>query len=210
MEEMTGDVHKSKKVAITFDDGYKSSYHEAVPVMENYGFKGIFFVITNNIEKNKYFMTWEEVREIARKGHEIQSHTHNHAFLSSLNDQAIAYELDESKLQIQLKTGKTPIVLSCPGGRYDRRLENIAQRAGYRRIFTSKPEYYCKENNADRFILGRHTITETTDIRQFRQIVNREGNLYFRMKTMYFVKALARKVIGEKLSKAVTLIVKNG
>ena len=70
-----------KKCAIsyTFDDGLAEHYSLVAPALEKLGFRGTFWVNGRTIADTAYQrgyprMTWKQMREMARKGHEISNH----------------------------------------------------------------------------------------------------------------------------------------
>ncbi|MBC8498968.1 MAG: polysaccharide deacetylase family protein, partial [Candidatus Atribacteria bacterium] len=63
----------SKPIVITIDDGFKSTYTLAYPVLKKYNFPATIFLYTDFIEKNSHSLTWEEIREMARNDIEIGS-----------------------------------------------------------------------------------------------------------------------------------------
>jgi len=71
------------KVSFTFDDGLKDHILYAAPVLEKYHYRGLFCIITTQIGHAGY-MTWEDIRELKSRGHEIASHTTTHANLYGL------------------------------------------------------------------------------------------------------------------------------
>jgi peptidoglycan/xylan/chitin deacetylase (PgdA/CDA1 family) len=75
----------SKFVILTFDDGYKSQYTTVKPILDKYGFKGTFYVVCNYAQKiDTDRMNWTEIKELHQQGHDIGSHTMNHADLTQL------------------------------------------------------------------------------------------------------------------------------
>jgi peptidoglycan/xylan/chitin deacetylase (PgdA/CDA1 family) len=46
-----GSGGNSKFVILTFDDGYKSQYTTAKPILDKYGYKGTFYVVCNYAQK---------------------------------------------------------------------------------------------------------------------------------------------------------------
>lgn len=63
----------SKPVLLTFDDGYKSYYDIAFPLLRQYGFPSVVSLVTSWIDgrstpdyTSAQFMTWDELRTIAR------------------------------------------------------------------------------------------------------------------------------------------------
>ena len=72
-----------KVVILTFDDGYKSQYSNAKPILDKYGFKATFSIVCNYVGNGDNRMTWEEIKSLQQEGHDIASHTMNHDNLLS-------------------------------------------------------------------------------------------------------------------------------
>jgi peptidoglycan/xylan/chitin deacetylase (PgdA/CDA1 family) len=88
----------SKYVILTFDDGYKSQYTTVKPILDKYGFKGTFYVVCNYAQKiDTDRMNWTEIKVLHQQGHDIGSHTMNHADLTQLPAYRIDYEIGTSK-----------------------------------------------------------------------------------------------------------------
>ena len=68
----------------TFDDGHQSHLHQAAPVLEKYGARGVFFVTAGWTESRPGYMSWAELRELAARGHRIQAHGWSHKFLRTV------------------------------------------------------------------------------------------------------------------------------
>jgi peptidoglycan/xylan/chitin deacetylase (PgdA/CDA1 family) len=74
-----------KPVLITFDDSRIEHSAIAAPVMEKYGFKGTFFIMTITYNKKNY-MTTEQIAALAKAGHTIGLHTWDHTMVSKFKD----------------------------------------------------------------------------------------------------------------------------
>ena len=87
------------KVAIlTFDDNWKSQFTNARPALDKYGFKATFFVICNYVGRdNSTRMNWQDVLNLQKEGHDIESHTMNHKNLNKLSASKLDYEVGQSK-----------------------------------------------------------------------------------------------------------------
>jgi peptidoglycan/xylan/chitin deacetylase (PgdA/CDA1 family) len=84
-----------RALAITFDDGYLDNYENAAPVLDRLSLPATFFVVTQWIGTDvvpwwdaargaRYpWMTWDDVRSLARRGFEIGAHTRTHADLGA-------------------------------------------------------------------------------------------------------------------------------
>ena len=68
-------------IMLTFDDGYKDNFAKAFPLLQKYGFKGDFAIITGLVGTNEY-MSWGDIETISKAGMGISSHTVNHCYLS--------------------------------------------------------------------------------------------------------------------------------
>ncbi|MDQ4012381.1 MAG: polysaccharide deacetylase family protein [Thermoproteota archaeon] len=113
--------HNLQKVVIlTFDDGYKSQYSNAKPILDKYGFKATFYIVCNYVGSGDNRMTWEEIKLLKQEGHDIASHTMNHDDLSTLPPEKVQYEVTQSK-QCLLDQGIEPKSFAYPfnGGSND-------------------------------------------------------------------------------------------
>ena len=101
----------SKRVVITFDDGYRDFYTDAFPVMKQCGFTATIFLATDRIQNTPVriegvdYLTWRDVRELHGEGIRFGSHTVTHPDLRSLGPEQIDYELGYSKEIIEQKLG---------------------------------------------------------------------------------------------------------
>lgn len=68
-------------VLLTFDDGYESFYKEAYPVLKEYGYPAVNFVIVsgadNPSKKGRPKMTWDQMREMQKSGMSFYNHTYD-------------------------------------------------------------------------------------------------------------------------------------
>lgn len=103
-------------VAMTFDDG--PSYESTkiiVDTLKKYDARATFFVVGQNITaqnvKNR-----EILKESAKNGNEIASHTYDHADLRTLSVSGIQQEVSKTSDLIKEVTGKSPTLLRPPYG----------------------------------------------------------------------------------------------
>jgi|SRR5918999_1224440 peptidoglycan/xylan/chitin deacetylase (PgdA/CDA1 family) len=112
-ELSNGIVNQQKVVILTFDDGYKSQYSNAKPILDIYGFKASFYIVCNYVGSGDNRMTWEEIKSLQQEGHDIASHTMNHDDLSTLPPEKVEYEVSQSK-QCLLDQGIKPKSFAYP------------------------------------------------------------------------------------------------
>jgi len=138
--------HGEKKVAITFDDAYQDTYLNAFPILQKFGFSACIFVITGYVGEyskwdyssargRKRHLNWEQIQQMADAGFDFGSHTVNHPDLTSIPKRYVEYELSKSKEMLEDKLSRSVDFLSYPFGRYNRYVQQEAQRLGYKRAF---------------------------------------------------------------------------
>ena len=80
-------------------------------------------------------MEWSQIVELHEAGIEIASHTVSHPALSQCDDETLAYELFESRRELESHLGVPVEVIAYPfggPGEYDERVMRTAARSGYR------------------------------------------------------------------------------
>jgi peptidoglycan/xylan/chitin deacetylase (PgdA/CDA1 family) len=86
-------VKTTPSVILWCDDGLKSVYDIAFPIVKKYPkIKLACAIITNKVGTENY-MSWDEIDEMASYGHLMVSHSHNHINLSSADEATILSEL---------------------------------------------------------------------------------------------------------------------
>ena len=99
----TANNNNNKAVILTFDDGYKSQYTNAKPILDKYAYKATFYIVCEYVGGGEgqvhpnVKMTWEEIITLHNEGHDIGSHTMSHDDLDSLSEKGIEYEVGGSK-----------------------------------------------------------------------------------------------------------------
>jgi peptidoglycan/xylan/chitin deacetylase (PgdA/CDA1 family) len=129
-----------KSVMITMDDGYRSVYEVAYPILKKYEFTATLFIYTNFVGVSKMAITWDQLKEMKADGFSIGSHTIYHSDLTIPKDgeteadwmTRIHKELYGSKKIIDKKLRQDTYLLAYPYGKYDQRSINIAKEAGYK------------------------------------------------------------------------------
>ncbi len=128
--QLNGKPIPDHAIVLTFDDGWKSQYEYAVPILEKYKFTGTFFIITNSTGAKSY-MSVDELKDLNSKGFEIASHTKTHPKLVTLDDVKLADELQGSKKALEDKLGITITTMAYPYYGHDDRVMKAVQAAGY-------------------------------------------------------------------------------
>jgi peptidoglycan/xylan/chitin deacetylase (PgdA/CDA1 family) len=157
-----GDDDRANPVVLTFDDGDLSGYTMAAPILESYGFRADFFIVSQWVGRPG-FMTAGHLRDLFRRGHGIHSHSRTHPVLPSLGDAQIEDELTGSRADLEAIVGVPVTYFSIPGGAYDHRVVSAARRAGYFRMLNSVEGY--NDGSKGAFLLRRFTPRAYTSVR---------------------------------------------
>lgn len=117
-----------KPIILTFDDGYLDNYENAYPLLEEFGFTGTFFIITDFADQNNpNHMSWDMLRELFAAGHSIENHTLSHPDLSQMTRDGMYGQIERSQRAIADQIGHTPQYLCYPAGRYNETTIEVLQ-----------------------------------------------------------------------------------
>jgi len=119
-----------KPIVITFDDGYRDVYQNALPIMERYGFAGTLYVIVNHIGGNKYIKT-AQLNEFVAKGWEIGSHSMTHANLRKTGTN-LTKEIMDSRLYLEDLLSTAVTSFAYPYGISSPAINQLVRDAGYK------------------------------------------------------------------------------
>jgi peptidoglycan/xylan/chitin deacetylase (PgdA/CDA1 family) len=166
-----------KVVCIVFDDGWQSQYTTGVPIMNEYGFKASFAIITGYVDdQNPSYMSWKEIVSLANQGEDIESHTYSHLNLNIQSLSTIAFQLSQSQLDLK-NHGINAKLFIYPdgGGAGNVTVENLV--SSYYFVGRSiNPGVLNMSKPFDRYDLPSYTMENTTTLPIFKSIVNQAGN----------------------------------
>jgi len=108
----------SRKVVITFDDGFRDFYTTAFPILAEAGFTATVFLPSRFIGKpfitGRDCLSGAEIRELCGQGIEFGSHSESHRMLVELDRDELGKELSDSKSRIEDVTGRGVDLFSYP------------------------------------------------------------------------------------------------
>lgn len=107
--------------------------------------------------------SWSQVRELAVAGMDVESHTHNHRVLETLDPLALRDELVLSRAELQRQLGYSARALAYPVGRIPKAyVRQAVADAGYRIAFTNASGgNRVWAGPLDRLALRRHATERT-------------------------------------------------
>ncbi len=147
--------------AITFDDGAESAL-EAADILESYGWRAYFFVVSSWIGA-RGSLNARQISELRNRGHVVGSHSVSHPDpMSGLPYERIVREWRKSLERLGEVLGEPVKTAAVPGGGYSSKVAAAAAEAGVEVLFTSEPVLVtrCVQNCT---VVGRYAIRSTTD-----------------------------------------------
>ena len=146
---------------ITFDDGYKSQYEVAWPVMKKYGYPFTMFIYTEGVRGGSLggggVITWEQLADMRDNGVDIEAHSATHQDLREGHtitlaspggkktrtkltgpqyEQWVRNEVVGSKELLEQRLGIKVNCFAVPFGNYNEHVKELARNASYEAMFT--------------------------------------------------------------------------
>lgn len=146
----------SKPIVVTLDDGYRSNYEYAFPILQELGMKAEISLIGGAMQYTSWGLKWDDVREMADSGlvsfqcHTNQMHGDHTAeggrlgVLKAPNESWREYVetlgADTAKILdlIEAKTGVRPVAFTYPRGKWNTMAEAMAASLGCKVSLTTK------------------------------------------------------------------------
>lgn len=153
-----------RTVIITIDDGFKSAYTYAFPILKKYNFKATIFLIADLINKTNEWLqkkgeptcemlSEDQIKEMAEYGIDFGAHTCTHPDLTRIPPKVAKREIFESKRKIENLLGK-PIISFCyPYGNFNDTIKQMVIEAGFKCACAAHG--YTKADGYDLFSLER-------------------------------------------------------
>ena len=128
-----------RAVVLTFDDGYRSVYDVAFPLLVRYGFSATVFLAVGRggtgagdrlpSMNGRAMLSWGEIRAMHRAGITFGAHTLTHPDLTRLPLHRAQEEIWESKARIEDALGAPVTTFAYPFGAADREIRRaVAER----------------------------------------------------------------------------------
>jgi peptidoglycan/xylan/chitin deacetylase (PgdA/CDA1 family) len=150
----------SRSAVVTFDDGWKSQYEVAWPIMKKYGYPFTMFIYTEGVRGGSLgggeAITWEQLADMRDNGVDIQGHSATHQDLREGHtitlitggkrsrtkitgpqyEQWMQNEVVGSKQLLEQRLGIKVNCFAVPFGNYNEHVKEIARNSGYEAMFT--------------------------------------------------------------------------
>lgn len=160
-----------KSVLITIDDGWKSVYTQAYPVLKRYGYPFTVFLYTQFLDTGSKALTSAMIAEMQKHGCSIGSHSISHPYPSAIKKekakgdvafkQYLRYEMGKSAQILEKNYKQKILTYAYPGGFYLGEMLPIATECGYECLFTVLPGKVTRMTS--NFTLPRYIILGNND-----------------------------------------------
>jgi peptidoglycan/xylan/chitin deacetylase (PgdA/CDA1 family) len=131
-----------RPIIITFDDGYRDNYENAFPVLREFGFSAIVFLVSDFSRRTNWWdrPQWlgntellqpHQIQSMRDSGIEFGEHSFSHRSLPGLNDHELDEELVKGRTALEAIVQDPLPVIAYPYGDVDERVKKAAKRAGY-------------------------------------------------------------------------------
>lgn len=163
-------------ITVSFDDGHETTYSVAMPLLQKYGIRTTQYLLSGTAD-NPAYVSWKQMEQMQKAGHEIACHTVSHENLTLLEDADLHMELKNCKDEMTKRFGPIYNFASPYGAENERTLNAINKYFSSERNTLGDPKNGV--NNLDvniatnfnrRSIIGV-TVRSDTTVEQLRQLV---------------------------------------
>jgi peptidoglycan/xylan/chitin deacetylase (PgdA/CDA1 family) len=146
---------------VSFDDGWKSQYEVAWPIMKKYGYPFTMFIYTEGVRGGSLgggeAITWEQLADMRDNGVDIEAHSATHQDLREGHtimianpggkrsrtkltgpqyEQWVQNEVVGCKQLLEQRLGIKVNSFAVPFGNYNEHVKELARNSGYEAMFT--------------------------------------------------------------------------
>ena len=130
-----------KCVSLTFDAAWGNEDTQTlIDILGKYGVRATFFVVGSWVDKYP-----ESVKALSAAGHEVMTHSDDHAHFSRLTGAQIVENIDRSCDRIEAVTGVRPTLFRCPYGEYDDHVIQTLEEMGMKTIQWDVDVYHTND-----------------------------------------------------------------
>ena len=159
-----------KSALITLDDGWKSVYTDAFPILRELGLPFTLFLYENYVDGGNKALTSAMVREMMKAGATIGSHSVSHPYPATVKeriqagaeeyDAFLRHEMGGSKRFLETRFKVPVATYAFPGGFHTDEMLVLGRELGYSHMFTVLPGKVTRSTPDDRIprymILGNY------------------------------------------------------
>jgi peptidoglycan/xylan/chitin deacetylase (PgdA/CDA1 family) len=166
---------RPRTVALSFDDGYLDVAEQALPILQERGFRATVFVataVTDGWAKFRWYrlqppvLGWDEILDLDREATlRFEAHSLTHPNLVALRTEAAREEIAGSKAALEARLGRAVTLFSYPSGLFGVRERGLVAAAGFRAAVSCEPG--VNTVGTDRLALRRRQIDARDSLLDF-------------------------------------------
>jgi len=164
-------VFPNGAVSLSFDDGWRTSYKNGLPILEEAGLKSTHYIISGCLDDEQFprYVNVDQIRDLTARGHEIGCHTASHKRLPTETQSIMEEEILLSRRYLEKLVGSVE-TFNYPYGEYDHRIVGVVKRAGF--LGARSVHDGLNHDGVDRFLLKCKAVTVRTTIGEVRQWID--------------------------------------
>lgn len=120
----------ARPIVISFDDGYRSHFTTALPILRARGWPALLNLDLSNLTEWWGINPWQ-IRALIAAGWEIDAHSLSHADLTAFGGALLRREVAGSRAEIRRLFGVPARFFCYPAGRYDAGVVAAVRAAGF-------------------------------------------------------------------------------
>jgi len=168
-------------VVVTVDDGFRSLYTKALPILRHYGIPAVAFVTAGLIEssdgarmqsKPEPYLSWDDLERLTNAGVAIGSHAWTHRSLGPMSVAEAEEEAVLSRRTLESNLGVPVSAFAYPFGTradFNARTADVLMRTGYHCAFTS--QHGAIYPGMDPFVLPRVKVESGEQLWLFQMML---------------------------------------
>jgi peptidoglycan/xylan/chitin deacetylase (PgdA/CDA1 family) len=130
---------RGRPIVISFDNGYRSQYVNALPVLRRLGWRGVENLQLSGLPPAQGGLGAREIRALVRAGWELDTQGFTHADLPTLDPAELRHEVFDSRRVIRERYHVPANWFCYPSGLYDPAVAAAVEAAGYSGATTVAP-----------------------------------------------------------------------
>ncbi|MCX6867418.1 MAG: polysaccharide deacetylase family protein [Verrucomicrobia bacterium] len=138
-----------QSLLLTFDDGWKSVYTDALPVLREFNYPYTLYLYKNYVDGGGKALTIPMIQQMVKEGATLGSHSISHPYPLTVKkfrnkgedayDAFLRKEMGESKRFLEAKFATKVTTYAYPGGYFTPEMLPIGKEFGYTHFFTVLP-----------------------------------------------------------------------
>ena len=139
---------RGRVVVLTFDDGYRDTLEQALPVLRSHRFTATCYLVSRHLgrinrwdalvsKRGTWLMDRVQILSWIAAGMEVGGHTRTHLSLTRCTDRRLVSEVAGCKTDLEAELDTEIAHFAYPYGDWDPRVREIVRQAGFRSAVTT-------------------------------------------------------------------------